>query len=237
MSDLSSSRSPLVAHPASYRTASFIEAGERLGVRTVVASNSRLGLSPTGRPGVEIDFSDPQTAVERIRQFHARDPINAVLGVEDASLEIAASVALALSLRSNEPQAIRDARLKHLCRRILATAGLLSPTYRVLEPEETMSSEGVREFGFPCVVKPVMSSSGKGQSLLRSDADLQKSWDYAQEGGGAGKGRVIIEGFIDFEYEITLLTVRHVGGTTFLEPVGHRQEKGDYQESRDRSPH
>ncbi|HDS1681391.1 TPA: formate-dependent phosphoribosylglycinamide formyltransferase [Pseudomonas putida] len=92
-------------------------------------------------------------------------------------------------------------------------------------------AKAVADVGYPCVVKPVMSSSGKGQSLLRSDADLQKSWEYAQEGGRAGKGRVIIEGFIDFEYEITLLTVRHVGGTTFLEPVGHRQEKGDYQES------
>jgi phosphoribosylglycinamide formyltransferase 2 len=81
------------------------------------------------------------------------------------------------------------------------------------------------------VVKPVMSSSGKGQSLLRSADDVQKAWDYAQEGGRAGKGRVIIEGFIDFDYEITLLTVRHVGGTTFCAPVGHRQEKGDYQES------
>ncbi|WP_439899127.1 ATP-grasp domain-containing protein, partial [Pseudomonas veronii] len=83
----------------------------------------------------------------------------------------------------------------------------------------------------PCVVKPVMSSSGKGQSLLRSADDVQKAWDYAQEGGRAGKGRVIIEGFIDFDYEITLLTVRHIGGTTFCAPVGHRQEKGDYQES------
>ena len=92
-------------------------------------------------------------------------------------------------------------------------------------------AKAVADVGYPCVVKPVMSSSGKGQSLLRSDADLQKSWHYAQEGGRAGKGRVIVEGFIDFEYEITLLTVRHVGGTTFLEPVGHRQEKGDYQES------
>ena len=92
-------------------------------------------------------------------------------------------------------------------------------------------AKAVADVGYPCVVKPVMSSSGKGQSLLRSDADLQKSWDYAQEGGRAGKGRVIVDGFIDFEYEITLLTVRHVGGTTFLEPVGHRQEKGDYQES------
>ena len=89
----------------------------------------------------------------------------------------------------------------------------------------------VASVGYPCVVKPIMSSSGKGQSVLKSDDDLQYAWDYAQEGGRAGKGRVIVEGFIDFEYEITLLTVRHVGGTTFLEPVGHRQEKGDYQES------
>ncbi|MET3716936.1 phosphoribosylglycinamide formyltransferase 2 [Pseudomonas sp. PvP001] len=89
----------------------------------------------------------------------------------------------------------------------------------------------VQDLGFPCVVKPVMSSSGKGQSLLRTSADVQAAWEYAQEGGRAGKGRVIIEGFIDFDYEITLLTVRHVGGTTFCAPVGHRQEKGDYQES------
>ena len=92
-------------------------------------------------------------------------------------------------------------------------------------------AKAVADLGYPCVVKPVMSSSGKGQSLLRGDDDLRKAWDYAQEGGRAGKGRVIIAGFIDFEYEITLLTVRHVGGTTFLAPVGHRQEKGDYQES------
>ncbi|EPF65397.1 formate-dependent phosphoribosylglycinamide formyltransferase [Pseudomonas syringae] len=92
-------------------------------------------------------------------------------------------------------------------------------------------SKAVEDLGFPCVVKPVMSSSGKGQSLLKSTDDVQKAWDYAQEGGRAGKGRVIVEGFIDFDYEITLLTVRHVGGTTFCAPVGHRQEKGDYQES------
>ena len=157
----------LVAHPASYRTASFIRAGERLGIRTVVASNSRLGLSPTGRPGVEIDFSDPQIAVERVRQFHARDPISAVLGVEDASLEIAASVAQVLSLKSNKPQAIQDARLKHQCRKILATAGLLSPTYRVLEPVEMINSEWVGECEFPCVVKPVSLSGSRG--VIRAD--------------------------------------------------------------------
>lgn len=116
--------------------------------------------------------------------------------------------------------------------RRLAAEELELPTspYHFADTYEDFA-KGVADVGYPCVVKPVMSSSGKGQSLLRSDADLQKAWDYAQEGGRAGKGRVIVEGFIDFDYELTLLTVRHVGGTTFLEPVGHRQEKGDYQES------
>ncbi|WP_069863530.1 formate-dependent phosphoribosylglycinamide formyltransferase [Pseudomonas citronellolis] len=90
---------------------------------------------------------------------------------------------------------------------------------------------GAAAVGYPCVVKPIMSSSGKGQSVLRSDAELKAAWDYAQEGGRAGKGRVIVEGFINFDYEITLLTVRHVGGTTFCAPIGHRQVKGDYHES------
>ena len=89
----------------------------------------------------------------------------------------------------------------------------------------------VKAMGFPCVVKPVMSSSGKGQSVVRSDADLAKSWQYAQEGGRAGKGKVIVEGFVDFDYEITLLTVRHAGGTSFCEPIGHLQIDGDYRES------
>ncbi|OCG38972.1 phosphoribosylglycinamide formyltransferase 2 [Gilliamella sp. Fer2-1] len=89
----------------------------------------------------------------------------------------------------------------------------------------------VKEIGFPCLVKPVMSSSGKGQSLVRSEADIEFSWKYAQEGGRAGRGKVIIEGFVDFDYEITLLTVRHINGVLYCEPIGHRQEKGDYRES------
>lgn len=89
----------------------------------------------------------------------------------------------------------------------------------------------VGAIGLPCVVKPVMSSSGKGQSIVRSASDAEKAWRYAQEGGRSGKGRVIVEGFVDFEYEITLLTVRHAGGTSFCEPIGHRQEHGDYRES------
>ena len=89
----------------------------------------------------------------------------------------------------------------------------------------------VAAIGYPCVVKPIMSSSGKGQSVLRGPDDLAAAWIYAQEGGRAGKGRVIVEGFIDFEYEITLLTVKTAQGTQFCEPIGHRQEKGDYRES------
>jgi len=81
------------------------------------------------------------------------------------------------------------------------------------------------------VVKPVMSSSGKGQSIVRAADDAAEAWRYAQQGGRAGQGRVIVEGFIDFEYEITLLTVRHAGGTVFCDPIGHRQEDGDYRES------
>jgi phosphoribosylglycinamide formyltransferase 2 len=116
-------------------------------------------------------------------------------------------------------------------RRLAAeTLGLPTSPYRFADTVEDYR-EAVQALGFPCVVKPVMSSSGKGQSLLKGEADVQQAWDYAQEGGRAGKGRVIVEGFIDFDYEITLLTVRHGDGTTFCEPVGHRQEKGDYQES------
>jgi len=108
--------------------------------------------------------------------------------------------------------------------------GLPTSPYRFADSYEEYAA-AVAELGYPCVVKPIMSSSGKGQSLLRSDADLRAAWDYAQEGGRAGKGRVIVEGFVDFDYEITLLTVRHAGGTSFCEPVGHRQVKGDYHES------
>ncbi len=89
----------------------------------------------------------------------------------------------------------------------------------------------VERVGYPCVIKPIMSSSGKGQSVVREASEIQDAWDYAQEGGRAGAGKVIIEGFVDFDYEITLLTIRHRDGTSFCEPIGHRQEEGDYQES------
>jgi phosphoribosylglycinamide formyltransferase 2 len=89
----------------------------------------------------------------------------------------------------------------------------------------------VAAIGRPCVVKPVMSSSGKGQSVVRDAGDVEAAWNYAQAGGRAGAGRVIVEGFVDFDYEITLLTVRHAGGTSFCAPIGHLQVDGDYRES------
>ena len=116
--------------------------------------------------------------------------------------------------------------------RVLAaeTLGLPTSKYRFVDTREDCHA-AVQAIGLPCVVKPVMSSSGKGQSTLRSEDDVDKAWDHAQSGGRAGAGRVIVEGFVDFDYEITLLTVRHVGGTTFCAPIGHLQRDGDYRES------
>ncbi len=89
----------------------------------------------------------------------------------------------------------------------------------------------IQHIGMPCVIKPIMSSSGKGQSVVRKESDIETAWQYAQEGGRAGKGRVIIEGLVDFDYEITLLTIRHEQGISFCEPIGHLQEEGDYRQS------
>ncbi len=116
-------------------------------------------------------------------------------------------------------------------RRLVAQEiGLPTSQYQFAETFTTFC-DAVASIGYPCFVKPIMSSSGKGQSLVKSPEQLQDAWDYAQDGGRAGKGKVIVEGMVDFDYEITLLTIRHVGGTSFCEPIGHRQENGDYQES------
>ncbi|WP_375193083.1 formate-dependent phosphoribosylglycinamide formyltransferase [Marinobacter sp.] len=108
--------------------------------------------------------------------------------------------------------------------------GLPTSPYRFAGSREEYLA-AVEEVGLPLVVKPVMSSSGKGQSTVRTEADIEPAWEYAQSGGRAGKGRVIVEGFVDFDYEITLLTVKHRDGVSFCEPIGHRQEDGDYRES------
>ena len=104
-----------------------------------------------------------------------------------------------------------------------------SPFAFAASKEEYLAA--IEKIGMPCVIKPIMSSSGKGQSVVKTEADIDGSWQYAQEGGRAGAGKVIVEGFVDFDYEITLLTVRHVDGTSFCDPVGHVQIDGDYRES------
>ncbi len=108
--------------------------------------------------------------------------------------------------------------------------GLPTSPYQFVDNLADFES-AVQKIGVPCVVKPIMSSSGHGQSVVKSFDDVKRAWDYAQQGGRAGAGHVIVEGFVKFDYEITLLTVRHIGGTSFLAPIGHRQEDGDYRES------
>ena len=108
--------------------------------------------------------------------------------------------------------------------------GLKTSPYQFAETEEEFKN-AVSEIGIPCVVKPIMSSSGKGQSTIKKEEDIQAAWEYAQVGGRAGRGKVIVEGFVEFDYEITQLTVRHVGGTSFCDPIGHVQVDGDYRQS------
>lgn len=108
--------------------------------------------------------------------------------------------------------------------------GLKTSPYKFADTKEEYLA-AVKEIGIPCVIKPVMSSSGKGQSTVKSEADIDHAWDYSQSGGRTGEGRIIVESFVEFDYEITLLTVRHAGGTSYCAPIGHRQEDGDYRES------
>ena len=108
--------------------------------------------------------------------------------------------------------------------------GIPTSKYEFAQTEDEFNA-AVERIGFPCVVKPVMSSSGHGQSVVRDESQVAEAWRISQEGGRAGGGKVIVEGFVDFDYEITLLTVRHCAGTTFLKPVGHHQVDGDYRES------
>lgn len=149
----------------------------------------------------------------------------------------AIATATLLELEQEGFQVIPSARAAHLTMnregiRRLAAEELNLPTspFRFADDHASYLA-AIAAIGYPCVVKPIMSSSGKGQSVLKSDADVEAAWAYAQEGGRAGKGRVIVEGFINFDYEITLLTVCSVSGTQFCAPIGHRQEKGDYRES------
>ncbi len=209
--------------------------------KEVVIELQRLGVEV-----IAVDRYAHAPAMQVAHRSHVIDMLDAValravIEAEQPDLIVPEIEAIAtptlLELESEGFTVIPTARAARLTmdregiRRLVAEE-LKLPTspYRFADSEaEYLAAVG--QIGLPCVVKPVMSSSGKGQSTLKGEADIQPAWNYAQSGGRAGAGRVIVEGFIDFDYEITLLTVRHAGGTAFCAPIGHRQEDGDYRES------
>ncbi len=203
---------------------------QRLGVEVIAADRyaDAPAMQVAHRSHV-LDMLDPAA----IRALIAREQPHLVVP-EIEAIHTETLVALEAEGAARVIPTARAARLtmdREGIRRLAAeTLGLPTSTYRFVDTQAEYR-EAVRAIGLPCVVKPVMSSSGKGQSTLRSESDIDPAWDYAQTGGRAGAGRCIVEGFIDFDYEITLLTVRHAGGTAFCEPIGHWQKDGDYRES------
>ena len=203
---------------------------QRLGVEVIAADRyaDAPAMQVAHRSHV-LDMLDPAA----IRALIAREQPHLVVP-EIEAIHTETLVALEAEGAARVIPTARAARLtmdREGIRRLAAeTLGLPTSPYRFVDTQAEYR-EAVRAIGLPCVVKPVMSSSGKGQSTLRSESDIDPAWDYAQTGGRAGAGRCIVEGFIDFDYEITLLTVRHAGGISFCPPIGHRQERGDYRES------
>ena len=203
---------------------------QRLGVEVIAADRyaDAPAMQVAHRSHV-LDMLDPAA----IRALIAREQPHLVVP-EIEAIHTETLVALEAEGAARVIPTARAARLtmdREGIRRLAAeTLGLPTSPYRFVDTQAEYR-EAVRAIGLPCVVKPVMSSSGKGQSTLRSESDIDPAWDYAQTGGRAGAGRCIVEGFIDFDYEITLLTVRHAGGTAFCDPIGHWQKDGDYRES------
>nr|WP_298133724.1 formate-dependent phosphoribosylglycinamide formyltransferase [uncultured Pseudoxanthomonas sp.] len=203
---------------------------QRLGVEVIAADRyaDAPAMQVAHRAHV-LDMLDPAA----IRALIAREQPHLVVP-EIEAIHTETLVALEAEGAARVIPTARAARLtmdREGIRRLAAeTLGLPTSPYRFVDTAAEYR-EAVRAIGLPCVVKPVMSSSGKGQSTLRNETDIDAAWEYAQTGGRAGAGRCIVEGFIDFDYEITLLTVRHAGGTSFCDPIGHWQKDGDYRES------
>jgi len=214
--------------------------GGELG-KEVVIELQRLGVEV-----IVVDRYDNAPAMQVAHRSHAismldGDALRKVIETEKPDYIVPEIEAIAtgtlVELESEGYNVIPTARAAQLTmnregiRRLAAEElGIKTSPYRFASSREEFD-QAVKEIGIPCVVKPIMSSSGKGQSTIKRDSDIDKSWNYAQKGGRTGAGKVIIEGFIDFDYEITQLTVRHVGGTSFCEPVGHIQVDGDYRQS------
>jgi phosphoribosylglycinamide formyltransferase 2 len=209
--------------------------------KEVVIELQRLGCEV-----VAIDRYADAPAMQVAHRSHVvnmldADVLHAVLEKEKPDLIVPEVEAIAtdalVALESEGFTVIPTARATKLTmdregiRRLAAEElGIRTSPYRFAATEDAFRA-AIAEIGTPCVVKPIMSSSGKGQSVVRGAEDIESSWRYAQEGGRAGAGKVIVEGFVDFDYEITLLTVRHAGGTSFCDPIGHVQVDGDYRES------
>jgi phosphoribosylglycinamide formyltransferase 2 len=197
-----------------YADAPAMQVAHRSHVLDMLDGDAIRALVAAERPHLvvpEIEAIHTQTLVELEAEFAAR---------ADASTRVIPTARAARLTMDREG-----------IRRLAAeTLGLATSPYRFVDTHEDYRA-AVAQIGLPCVVKPVMSSSGKGQSLVRTADDVDAAWEYAQTGGRAGAGRVIVEGFIDFDYEITLLTVRHRDGTSFCDPIGHLQRDGDYRES------
>ncbi|HSQ68825.1 MAG TPA: formate-dependent phosphoribosylglycinamide formyltransferase [Steroidobacteraceae bacterium] len=202
---------------------------QRLGVEVVAADRypNAPAMQVAHRSAV-LDMLDPVA----LRDLVLRERPSLVV----PEIEAIATPAL-IELEREGVRVIPTARAARLTmdregiRRLAAeTLGLATSPYRFAGDEQEFA-EAVRAIGLPCVVKPVMSSSGKGQSVIRSLDEVETAWRLAQSAGRAGAGRVIIEGFVDFDYEITLLTLRHARGTSFCAPIGHLQVDGDYRES------
>jgi phosphoribosylglycinamide formyltransferase 2 len=201
------------------------------------------------RLGVEViaaDRYDNAPAMQVAHRSHTlsmtdADALRAVIELEKPDYIVPEIEAIAtdtlVALEQEGYKVIPTARAAQLTmnregiRRLVAEElGLPTSPFRFADDRQSYL-DAVEEIGLPCVIKPIMSSSGKGQSLVRTRDELEAAWDYSQQGGRTGAGRIIIEGFVDFDYEITLLTVRHRDGTSYCEPIGHRQQDGDYRES------
>jgi len=180
-----------------------------------------------------IDMTDPE-ALRTVLEAERARPCARLLVVPE--LEAIATHVL-LELEADGLHVVPTARAARLTmdregiRRLVAEElGLKTSGYRFCDTEDEVR-DALAALGAPCVIKPVMSSSGKGQSVIRAEDEVAKTWKHARDAGRVGAGRVIVEAFVEFDYEITLLTIRHAGGTTFCAPIGHIQEDGDYRES------
>ena len=207
----------------------FVISAKRLGCRVIACDSYEGAPAMQVADGFEVfsmlDGDALRATIEKHRPDHIVPEVEAIrtevlADVEAAGFHVVPS-ARAAQLTMNR-DAIRDLAASEL--------GLTTSTFEYAETREELRAAAVR-IGFPLVVKPVMSSSGKGQSTVKDAADIDVAWDYAAAGMRGDRLRVIAEAFIDFDYEITLLTVRHKDGVTFCPPIGHRQERGDYRES------